>query len=805
MAKNNFDFKAVEKKWMDFWEKEKIYKFDPKSKKKIYAIDTPPPTVSGKMHIGSAGSYSQMDFIARFMRMRGFNLFYPFGTDDNGLPTERLVEKSKNVRSRDMPRDKFIKLCLDYLKKENPEFIQGWKDIGISCDWNLYYSTIDSHSRKISQWSFLDLYKKKRMERRNAPSMWCPECKTGVAQVEVEDKDFPSTFVDVKLKVGKDDLVISTTRPELFPASVAVFYHPKDKRYKHLKGKTAIIPLFDIEVQILEDERASMDKGTGIAYCATFGDQTDMEWQKAYNLEIKEAISKDGKMTGIAGKYKGMGVKEARKKIIEDLKKGGFLVKQENITHPVNVHERCGTEIEFVKSKQWFLKYLDLKKEMLRWGAELNWHPKFMKVRYDNWVKGLQWDWLVSNQRYFGIPFPVWYCKKCEEVILARERDLPVDPLEDKPPVKMCPKCKCKEFIPEEDILNTWFTSSMSPQLAIYLVDKKYQNKLLPMNLRPQAHDIISFWLFNTVVKSQLHFKKNPWKDVAISGFVTMKGEKMSKSKGNVVTPKEVTDKYGADAIRFWAASSKLGKDFDYHEKDVVAGKKFITKLLNASNFVFMNLEDWDGKKPKKLEKLDKDFLSELNRVINDATDYFNDYEYSKAKLLIENFFWHDFADNYIEAVKGIVYREKGDLKLSVQYTLYTSLLAIVKMFAPITPFITEEIYQKYFKKKENEKSIHLCKWPEKIKVKGNRENWKKFIEALAFSKQEKSKLKLPLNFASGAAIYVPQEYEIIKEYEKPFLHASGAAIVEVGEEFYMPFPTAGTEVIVDKKKKGKK
>lgn len=774
MSKNQINLKEIENKWRTFWEKEKIYKFNPKSKKKIFSIDTPPPTVSGEMHIGSAGSYSQMDFIARFMRMSGFNLFYPFGTDDNGLPTERLVEKTKKVRSKEMSREKFIKLCLSFLKDNISEFVQGWKDIGISCDWDIAYSTIDDNSRRISQWSFLDLYKKKRMERRDAPSMWCPECKTGIAQVEVEDKILPSVFVDVKLKVvtappgvsqntalGSKDLIISTTRPELFPASVAVFYHPSDKRYKHLKGKKARIPLFDIEVPIFEDKRAEMDKGTGIAYCATFGDQTDMEWQKAFNLPIKEAIGKDGKMTSIAGKYEGMKIKEARKKIIEDLKKQGFLVKQEKITHPVNVHERCGTEIEFIKSKQWFVRYLDLKEDMLKWGAELKWHPKFMKHRYDNWVKGLQWDWLVSNQRHFGVSFPVWYCKKCGEVILARDKDLPVDPIEDKPYVKECPKCKSKEFIPEKDVFNTWFTSSMSPQITTQLMDKKIQSKLFPMTLRPQAHDIISFWLFNTIVKSQLHYGKNPWKDVAISGFVTLKGEKMSKSKGNIVKPKEVIQDYGADALRFWAASSKLGKDFDYQEKEVITGKRFINKLINASRFVFMNLEDYSGDKPKKLEELDKAFLEQLSVLIKNSTGNFEKYEYSKVKQEVENFFWHDFADNYIETVKKRIYNEKGDKKKSAQYTLYQSLLAILKMFAPFTPFITEDIYQNYFRKKEKDhrsvypktwnsgaKSIHISEWPKEIKVgKVDSKLWDLMVEVISRVRQEKTKAGKAMNF----------------------------------------------------------
>jgi valyl-tRNA synthetase len=735
-----YDPNEAEPRIMKFWEEKQVFKFNSSEKTKpIFSIDTPPPTVSGRMHIGHACSYSQQDFLARYKRMKGFNIFYPFGTDDNGLPTERLVEKTKKIKSKDMSRTDFIKLCLDFLEEELPKFIQDWKNIGISCDWNLYYSTINDHSRKISQWSFLDLYKKGRMQRRDAPSMWCPECQTGVAQVEVEDKEFPSKFIDVKLKVGNEDLIISTTRPELFPASVAVFYHPDDERYKHLKGKTAKIPLFDIEVPILEDKRAKMDKGTGIAYCATFGDQTDMEWQKAYNLPIKEAISHEGKMTKIAGKYSGLPVKEARKEIIKDLKSAGLLMAEKEIIHPVNVHERCGTEIEFVKSKQWFLHYLDLKEDMLKWGNELKWYPEFMKVRYDNWVKGLQWDWLVSNQRHFGISFPVWYCQDCEEIILAKESDLPVDPMSSKPPVSECPKCKSKKIIPEKDVLNTWFTSSMSPQIATSLVDENTRKRIFPMSLRPQAHEIISFWLFNTLIKSQLHFNKNPWKDVVISGFVTLKGEKMSKSKGNVVNPQEIIEKYGADAVRFWASSSKLGKDFDYQEQDVVKGKKLITKLYNASKFVFMNLEDYKNETPKSLEKIDEEFLNHLDNLVSQVTNYFESYSYSHAKELTEKFFFKDFADDYIEIVKKRIYNETGEPKISAQYALKKSLLTILKLFAPIIPFITEEIYQTYFKETEKKESLHITSWPEYKENSSPSKSFLEFQEILSKIRQEKT------------------------------------------------------------------
>ncbi len=794
MSKKDIDFAEIEAKWKKFWEKEKVYKFNTDSKKKIYSIDTPPPTVSGEMHIGHSFMYSQMDFIARYKRMKGFNLFYPFGTDDNGLPTERLVEKKRGVKSKEMARPNFVELCMEFLKEERPKFIQDWKDIGISCDWNLNYSTIDKHSRKISQGSFLDLYKKGRVYRKDAAAMWCPECRTGVSQVEVQDKEVDSTFNDIIFKVEGKDLIIATTRPELLPACVAIFYNPEDKRFKKYKGKKAKVPIFDFEVPILEDKRVDPKKGTGIVMCCTFGDQTDMEWQKAYNLEIKMAIDEKGCMTNVAGMYGGLKVKEARKEIIKDLKKFGLLTSQKPITHVLNVHERCGTEIEFVKSKQWFVKYLDLKKEMLKWGSELDWFPKYMRHRYNNWVKGLQWDWLISNQRHFGVAFPVWYCKKCGEVIVAKEEQLPVDPIKDKPQKKVCPNCKSKDFIPEIDVLNTWFTSSMTPQIAVKLVDEKMQKKLFPMSLRPQAHDIITFWLFTSVLKSNLHYKKNPWKDVVISGFVTLKGEKMSKSKGNAVNPQEIMAKYGADAIRYWAASSKLGADFDYQEKDVITGKKFITKLTNATNFVFMNLEDWNGKKPNKLEKDDVEFLGKLNTIIEASIKNFDKYEYSKVKQNAEQFFWLDFCDYYLETVKKLVYNGEGHKKLSAQHTLYKSLLTILKLMAPFTPFITEEIYQKYFKKFEKDKSIHLSEWPKpgKEKYKGD---WQIIKENISKIRQIKSKAHVSLNVPVGKVILPVKDYKIIKNYEERFLSTSGAMLIEGGKEFKVDMPKAGTEV----------
>lgn len=714
---DTYDPHEAEPRWQKFWIEQKIFAFDVKSKKPVYSIDTPPPTVSGKMHLGHAFSYTQQDFIARYKRMRGYNVFYPFGTDDNGVATERLIEKMKGVQAKEMDREQFRQLCLKTLDNElRPGYLADWKRIGMSCDWSIFYDTIDTHSQRISQRSFIELYNLGREYRKEAPTMWCPECQTGISQVECQDKELESTFNDIVFTVNGKPAIIGTTRPELLPACVAVFYHPDDTRYQALKGKRAVVPLFNQSVPILPDERADPEKGTGLVMCCTFGDQTDMEWQKAHNLPIVEAIGKDGRMTEKAGIYHGQPVKGARKNILKELQEKGLLKQQKSITHAVNVHERCGIEIEFVKSKQWFIKYLDLREDMLKWGKKLHWYPDHMRARYDHWVKGLQWDWLISRQRYFGVPFPVWYCKKCDAVILASVKDLPVDPLKDTPPVKKCPQCAGTEFLPEKDILDTWATSSLTPQLASELMPKEVQKKLFPMNLRPQAHDIITFWLFNTAVKSQLHTQMNPWQDVMISGHAQdPHGKKMSKSKGNIIEPQEMIAKYSADALRFWAAGSTLGDDLPFQEKDLVSGKKLTTKLWNAAKLSTTHLQDYQ-KKPAQLEVIDHWILSKLRQLVGESTRALDRYEYNKPKLELENFFWHTFCDNYLEIVKDRLYNpdrwSHPSARPSAQYGLYTTLLSLLKMLAPFVPHITEEIYQQYFAQKEGSQSIHQSPWP---------------------------------------------------------------------------------------------
>jgi len=717
----NYNHKEAEKKWREFWEKEGIFKFDPKAKGKIYSIDTPPPTVSGNMHIGHAFSYTQQDIIARYKRMAGNNVFYPFGTDDNGLPTERLVEKLKNVKSSKMPRHEFIELCEKTLKEIKPDFVNDWKIIGMSCDFSEAYSTIDRHCIKTSQKSFLDLYEKGFVYQQTAPTMWCVSCQTAIAQAELEDKETDSTFNDIHFDLEKPEkgekIVIATTRPELIPACVCIYVHPDDKRYKHLVGKKAIIPLFKYKVPIYADISVEPEKGSGIMMICSYGDKYDVEAIAKRKLEPRIVFTKDGRLNKLTGKYEGLTIKEARKEILIDLQSENRLINQKHIKHSLNAHDKCGTEIEFLTSTQWFIKVLENKKKLIEAGAKIKWYPEFMKNRYEHWVAGLGWDWCISRQRHFGVPFPVWKCKKCSSIIIADEKNLPVDPLTNKPKQKC--KCGSSEFEGEKDVMDTWATSSVTPQIILNWANDKGFNvefdSMFPTTLRPQAHDIIRTWAFYTIVKSLYHHNAIPWKDIVVSGHVLdPKGKGMHKSKGNVIEPSAVLAKYPVDAMRFWAGGSKLGDDLRYQEKDLTTGQKTITKLWNASKFALMQLDDYKENK-KTITNIDRWMLTKLNKLIKSVTDSFESYEYAKARSDIDQFFWHTLCDNYLEIIKDRIYNPKNykEGKTGAQFVLHKTILSILKMFAPIMPHITEEIYQMKFAKEEKKKSIHISNWPE--------------------------------------------------------------------------------------------
>ena len=764
----NYNPKEAEIKWLEFWEKEKVYAFDPNSKAEIYSVDTPPPTVSGNMHLGHSFSYAQQDFVVRFQRMLGKNIFYPFGTDDNGLATERMIEKMKNVKGQFMKRKEFVDLCLRTLEEIRPDFVYDWKRIGISADFSIFYTTINEHCQRISQKSFIELYKSGICYRKEGPTIWCPECQTAIAQVEMKDEEKTTNLVYIEVKTEKGEpLVFATTRPELYQSCVGMSVNPNDERYKKYIGQKVIMPLTNARIEITTDKMIDPEFGTGVVYFCSSGDAQFLDWETRHLVKNKIYILNfDGTMNEKAGAYKGLTIAETRKRIVEDLKKLGAVKKTELLKHAVNVHERCGTVVEYMVSKQWYIKYLGLKDDFIKYGRRIKWHPIHMRVRYENWVNGLKWDWNISRQRHFGVPIPVWYCRKCSEIIVAEEKQLPVDPLVDKPlkpmkikdfrgaknPKDFLAKCKCgsNEFEGEKDVLDTWTTSSLTPDIAVELFDKKLQKKLFPMSLRPQAHDIITFWLFNTVVKSYFHHRNIPWHDVMISGFVLdPHGKKMSKSKGNVIEPQFMIDKYSADALRFWAAGSKLGDDMPFQEKDLVTGSKFATKIWNAAKFASMHLNDYKLQNPSKLHLIERWILSKLSRVVKDSTDNFMDYEYSHTKLAAETFFWHVFCDNYLEIVKDRLYNagKRGeDARISAQYGLYNALLTIIKLMAPIMPFITEELYQLYFRKYEKTKSVHLAKWPEIKMIDEHAEKIGDFVvKVIEFARRQKTAKQVSL------------------------------------------------------------
>lgn len=732
----NYDPKTAEKKWQDEWFAKKTYAWDAKaSRADTYVIDTPPPTVSGLLHMGHIYSYTQADFIARFQRMTGKSVFYPMGFDDNGLPTERLVEKVKKIRATDMPREQFIAICQEVVKEAEQEFRDLFKSVALSVDWDQEYQTISEHTRKISQMSFLDLHRKGHVYRADEPMLWDPVDQTALAQADIEDKELPSHFNDIIFGIdGSDEkITIGTTRPELLPACVAVFYHPDDDRYKHLKGKQAVTPLFGVKVPILEDDAVEIDKGTGIMMCCTFGDEKDiLKWRK-HKLEMRVILNKYGKIDVKNAEEFGAKFVEAitplqnlkvsntdpkspgaRQKIIEMLREAGLLTESKPIVHSVKCAERSGAPLEILPTAQWFVKVLD-KKEMLKKKVnESTWRPDFMRLRAEQWIDGLSWDWCISRQRYFGVPFPVWYSKRPSEegkVLVAAPNKLPVNPLVDLPE-----GYSKDEVVPDIDVMDTWATSSVSPQISShaitdeFAIDASRHKQLFPADVRPQAHEIIRTWAFYTIVKAVLHENSVPWHNLMISGWCLAADKtKMSKSKGNVVTPVELIRDKGADAVRYWASTSRLGMDTAFSEDLLKIGKKLVTKLWNATSFAALHLEKIKDKpgtaaedvaKGRITEALDLWILTRLQRAVEKSTKEFEAYEYADARTAIEDFFWNDFCDNYLELVKARAYGE-GDVtpqaQLSAAYTLHHCLDAILRLFAPFVPHVTEELFSHLF------------------------------------------------------------------------------------------------------------
>jgi valyl-tRNA synthetase len=763
----NYNQKEIEKKWQKKWQELKIYNFDFNSDKPTFSIDVPPRYASGPLHAGHAVHYTHIDFAARYKRMKGYNVFFPLCFDVNGIPVEERVERQLKITRKDIDRHEFIKLCSEFAEKNIKTMTDQFTILGESMDSTIYYQTNAEYYRRITQISFIELYKKGYIYKGEFPVNWCPRCMTAMADAEVTYTDRKTSLNTIKfyfknqpseqiLKfhgVGKDSkgtyVEIATTRPEMLPSCQIVAVHPIDERAAWLIDQTIIVPLFNKEVKIVEDESVDPEFGTGIVMICTVGDKEDLNWVFKYKLPIEMSIDEEGKMTQICGKYKGMKIEDAKKAVIQDLKQQNILIKQDPLDQNIGVCWRCKTPVEFINAKQWFLKTINFKDMVLKKSNEMNWYPDFMKIRLEDWVGSLQWDWVISRQRYFATPIPLWECEKCSQVVLARAEDCYIDPTIDKPPVSVCPKCggKLKGC---EDVFDTWMDSSISPLYnTFWYRDEHKFKKYYPMSLRPQAHDIIRTWAFYTILRCSLITGEKPFENMMMGGFILSEdGTPMHASLGNVIDPLEVIEKYGSDAFRCYAASCALGEDNPFRTKDVVRGVKLLTKIWNVQQFITNVIKD---EKPKETELIDIDkwILTKYSKLVKNCIEQMDNFGYSQVMKDIEFFLWHELADHYIEMIKSSIYENKN--VDSIKYTLYTLGLGTLKLFAPFIPHITDEIYSNFYKKFEDEKSIHLASWPQPLLIDQEKENAgeevKKYISSVRSWKSEQGiALNAPIN-----------------------------------------------------------
>ena len=756
---------GAEARFVKQWEQDGVYRFDRSAKREnIFSIDTPPPTVSGSLHMGHVFSYTHTDTLARFWRMRGKSVFYPMGWDDNGLPTERRVQNfygvscdpslkyvagfeppfrgdpPKDAKPVPVSRPNFIELCDELTEQDEKVFEDLFRRLGLSVDWSLLYTTISEHARRTAQSAFLRNLERGEAYTQEAPTLWDVDFGTAVAQAELEDRERPGAFHKLKFHVPdetRSEFVVETTRPELIAACVGLVAHPDDARYQHLFGKVAHTPIFNVEVPVFAHPLAQPDKGSGIAMVCTFGDLTDVIWWRELNLATRPTIGRDGRFVADApaimsdkaklqyARLAGKSVKQAQTLTVEMLRETGKLIDEPRaITHAVKFYEKGDRPLEIVTSRQWYIRNggrdEKLRDKLLSRGDELTWHPDFMQHRYANWVGGLNGDWLVSRQRYFGVPIPLWYRLDANSEIIydnplvPTSDQLPIDPSTDLPAGYLADqRDKPNGFVGEPDIMDTWATSSLTPQIAgRWIDDSDLFERIFPMDIRPQGHDIIRTWLFATMVRSNFEHGQAPWRNAALSGWILDPDrKKMSKSKGNVVTPSDLFDQYGSDAVRYWAASARPGVDTAFSEDQMKVGRKLATKLLNLTKFVLgAGASDATNVAAQPVDLVDQAMLVKLAEVVDASTVALEQFDYARALERTEEFFWW-FCNDYVELVKTRAYGETQDSS-SARVSLHRALSIVQRLLAPMLPFATEEVWSWW-----QSGSIHRATWPTTAEV----------------------------------------------------------------------------------------
>lgn len=700
-----YNFKQAEEKWVASWDSS-VYYFDWESKKPQYIIDTPPPYPTGNFHIGNALNWCYIDFVARYKRMRGFNVMFPQGWDCHGLPTEVKVEEINHITKNQVPREEFRRLCEKLTDEAIERFHLSMGRLGLSIDWSNEYVTMKPEYYVKTQTSFVQMHEHGLIYREDHPVNWCPRCGTAIAFAEVEYDSRTTSLNYMRFQAEDGYLEIATSRPELLPACVAVAVNPEDERYSKHIGKNVRVPIFDYDVPVLADPVVDTKFGTGVVMICTFGDKQDVRWWMEHHLPLRQAIDRNGRLTNIAGPYVGLSVDETKKKIIQDMLGEKIIFKQEPLEQNVGLCWRCKTPIEILSERQWFVKINP--EEIKKTADEIEWIPPHMKVRLKNWADAVEWDWCISRQRIFATPIPVWYCKGCGEVLVAKVEWLPLDPNQTKPPAK-CSKCGSGEFIPEHDVLDTWMDSSISALAVAGWPDRK--DLRMPTQLRPQGHDIIRTWAFYTILRSKSLVGMKPWDTILINGMALGEdGHKMSKSLNNFIRPEEVFETNGADALRQWAAmGGSPGNDIQFQWKEITAAGRFQQKLWSIYRFSLPLMARVDGAVPGQVDRW---LLGELDRLIKTTTDAMDRFQFDETIKAIRAFAWDVLADNYIELVKARLYGADGPEKKAAQNTLYTALVTLSRLMAPITPFISEEVFSSL-----TGKSVHVQDWPTALNI----------------------------------------------------------------------------------------